>query len=121
MRETLTGVDAPRSFGYAITAITGPMAMLVDRIDGRWSFRPQGTGTGVTWGWTLLPKSALSAPVVPVLARICRGTQGVPWSPPGRSRARAANSWPRLMSSAARWKSRLRQAVRGTSMRMSGG
>jgi hypothetical protein len=37
----VTGVDAPRSFGYAITDITGPMAMLVDRIDGRWSFRPQ--------------------------------------------------------------------------------
>ena len=73
MRETLTGVDAPRSFGYAITDITGPMAMLVDRIDGRWTFRPQGTGTGVTWGWTLHPKSALSVPVVPVLARIWHG------------------------------------------------
>ena len=27
-----------------ITDVTGPMAMLVDRIDGRWTFCPQGTG-----------------------------------------------------------------------------
>lgn len=73
MRETLTGVDGPRSFGYAITEIAGPMALLVDHIDGRWTFQQQGGGTRVTWGWTLHPKSALTAPVVWVLGRLWPG------------------------------------------------
>jgi hypothetical protein len=73
MRETLTGVDAPRSFGYAITEIAGPMALLVSHIDGRWTFDPQGAGTRVSWQWTLHPKSALTVPAVRVLARVWPG------------------------------------------------
>jgi hypothetical protein len=73
MRETLTGVDGPRSFGYAITEIAGPMALLVDHIAGRWTFDQQGSGTRVTWGWTLHPKSALTAPVVWMLGRLWPG------------------------------------------------
>lgn len=73
MRETLTAVDAPASFGYRITEIAGPMALLVDHIDGRWTFTAQGAGTRVAWGWTLYPKSALTAPVVAVLGRLWNG------------------------------------------------
>ncbi|MGI9125916.1 MAG: SRPBCC family protein [Mycobacterium sp.] len=73
MRETLTSVDAPKSFGYTITGITGPMAPLIDHIEGAWIFAPHGTGTRVTWRWTLHRKSALTAPALPVFARLWRG------------------------------------------------
>ncbi len=73
MRETLTEVNPGRSFGYTIIDITGPMAPLVGRVDGVWLFDSVGTGTRVTWRWTLHPKSAFSAPALPVFARLWRG------------------------------------------------
>ena len=73
MRETLTSVDAPRSFGYSITGITGPMAPLIDHVEGAWIFTPHGTGTTVTWRWTLHRKSAVTAPALAVFARLWRG------------------------------------------------
>ncbi|TGD85534.1 SRPBCC family protein [Mycolicibacterium sp. CH28] len=73
MRETLTAVDAPHSFGYTLTDVRGAMAPLIDHVEGAWEFSPQGTGTLVTWRWTLHPRSALSAPALPVFARIWRG------------------------------------------------
>ncbi|MCX2933018.1 SRPBCC family protein [Mycobacterium sp. CVI_P3] len=73
MRETLTRVDAPDAFGYTLSDVRGAMAPLIDHIEGRWEFSPHGTGTKVTWRWTLYPKSALSAPALPVFARIWRG------------------------------------------------
>jgi hypothetical protein len=56
MRELLTEVDAPHSFSYRLSEISGPMRPLVDGIDGRWEFGTQGTGTLITWRWTLHPK-----------------------------------------------------------------
>jgi len=73
MRETLTEVDPPHSFRYSITGITGPMAPLIDHIEGAWIFTPAGTGTDVTWRWTLHRKSALTAPAMHVFARLWRG------------------------------------------------
>lgn len=73
MRETLTDVDPGRLFGYAITDIRGPMAPLIGRVDGAWIFDSVGTGTRVTWRWTLHPRSVLSAPALPVFGRIWRG------------------------------------------------
>lgn len=73
MRETLTAVDPPRSFTYTISGITGPMAPLIDHVEGAWIFTPKGTGTNVTWRWTLHRKSALTAPALAVFARLWRG------------------------------------------------
>jgi hypothetical protein len=73
MREELTRVDPPRSFGYTLTDVKGPMAPLVDHVEGEWVFTPAGTGTMVTWRWTLHPRSALVAPAMPVFGRIWRG------------------------------------------------
>ena len=59
MREQLTSYDAPRSFGYTLSEIKGPMAPLVGGIDGFWSFEPLGSeatpATRVTWRWTDSP------------------------------------------------------------------
>jgi hypothetical protein len=73
MRETLTRVDAPHAFGYTLSDVRGAMAPLIDHVEGLWEFTEHGTGTLVRWQWTLHPKSALSAPVLPVFARIWRG------------------------------------------------
>jgi hypothetical protein len=73
MREELTHFEPPNSFGYKLTDIKGPMAPLVGRVDGEWRFDPVGTGTEVTWRWTIHPRSALSAPALPVFGRLWRG------------------------------------------------
>jgi hypothetical protein len=76
MLETLTGVVPGHRFDYTIADITGPMSPLIDHVDGSWIFDPAGTGTRVTWRWVLHPKSALSAPALPVFARLWRGYAG---------------------------------------------
>ena len=73
MRETLTDVVAPERFGYTITGITGPMAPLIDHVEGEWIFGPHQVGTEVTWRWTIHRKSALTAPLLPVFGKLWRG------------------------------------------------
>ena len=73
MAETLTSYDEPRSFGYALSDIKGPMAPLVSGVNGEWSFHPVGTGTRVTWRWTIHPRSGLTAPLLPVFGRLWKG------------------------------------------------
>jgi hypothetical protein len=73
MREELTRVDLPRSFGYTLSDIKGPLAPLVSTVEGEWIFGPLGTGTEVTWRWTIHPRSALAAPALPVFGRLWRG------------------------------------------------
>jgi hypothetical protein len=71
MREELVDVDAPHSFAYRLGDITGPMRPLVDTIEGRWEFTAVGTGTLVTWRWTLHPKE-LGAPFMPLICWMWR-------------------------------------------------
>lgn len=73
LRETLTMVDAPNAFGYTLCDLRGPLAPLIDHVDGLWSFEPSGTGTRVTWVWTVHAKSPLTAPLLPAFAQIWRG------------------------------------------------
>ncbi|GJF09404.1 hypothetical protein NGTWS0302_32080 [Mycolicibacterium cyprinidarum] len=73
MREELTVVDAPNAFGYTLTGITGALAPLVDHIDGEWLFATTGTGTTVTWRWTLYPKSSAAGLAMPAFAAMWRG------------------------------------------------
>jgi hypothetical protein len=73
MREELTSYDAPASFGYRLTDVKGPLAPLVDHVEGLWAFAPVGTGTKVTWRWTIHPRRALAAPLLPVFGRLWLG------------------------------------------------
>src|SRR6185312_8872111 len=73
LREQLTSVDPPQWFAYTLSGITGPMAPLVSTIDGKWSFTPAGTGTNVTWQWTIHAKSDLAAHLLPVLGKMWKG------------------------------------------------
>jgi len=71
MREELIDVDPPRSFSYRLSEITGPMRPLVDSIEGRWEFSEAGTGTLVTWRWTLYPRG-FGSPFMPLICRMWR-------------------------------------------------
>ena len=73
MHEELTVVDAPNVFRYRLSRVTGPLAALVDHIDGEWLFTPTGTGTTVTWRWTVHPKSTAAGLAMPAFAVLWRG------------------------------------------------
>jgi hypothetical protein len=73
IREELTSLDAPRTFGYRLTDIKGPLAPLVDHVEGQWRFDQAGTGTNVTWQWTVHPKGKLGALAMPVFERLWHG------------------------------------------------
>ncbi len=75
-REELTSVDPPRSFGYRLSGITGPMAFLVDHVLGDWTFAPAPGGTEVTWRWDIHPRksgSPLTSWVLPLFGRMWKG------------------------------------------------
>ena len=71
--EELTKVDPPHSFGYLLTGITGPLGLLIGRAEGEWAFTASGTGTKVTWRWIIHPRSALTAPLLPVVGFLWKG------------------------------------------------
>ncbi len=73
MRELLIEVDAPHSFSYRLSDISGPLRPLVESIDGRWEFTPRGTGTVITWRWTLHARGAVAARIMPVITSMWRG------------------------------------------------
>ncbi|QHN33636.1 SRPBCC family protein [Gordonia pseudamarae] len=73
MREELVDVDAPYSFSYQLTVITGPLSVLISHIGGRWSFTSVGTGTEITWQWRLHPRSRVASYAFPVIARLWQG------------------------------------------------
>lgn len=73
MREELTDIDRPRLFRYRITELTGPTKLLVDSVEGAWSFAPAGSGVRVSWTWDVAPKSNTSAKVLPVFGRFWSG------------------------------------------------
>ena len=52
--------------------ISGPMRPLVDTIDGRFEFAPRGTGTLITWRWSLHP-TGLGAYAMPLITRMWLG------------------------------------------------
>jgi len=73
MVEQLTSVEAPRAFTYELTQIKGALAPLTARVAGAWEFAPAGTGTTVTWRWSLEPRNAISVVGLPVFGRMWRG------------------------------------------------
>lgn len=73
VREELISVEPPKSFGYRLTEIKGPLAQLIATVEGAFVFVPRGEATEVTWRWTLEPKSALSASGLPLFAVLWKG------------------------------------------------
>lgn len=73
LREVLTSVDAPDSFGYRVTVTRGPNRFIIGEAAGRWTFAPAGTGTRVTWAWDITPANRAAVALLPVFARMWRG------------------------------------------------
>jgi hypothetical protein len=82
--ETLTVVDRPRDYRYTLTGFTGPMKLLVSKVDGQFAFEPHGDGTQVTWRWAVHPRNPLAPALLPLVA--------ASW------RTMARNMWPRFGS-----------------------
>ncbi|HEX2895586.1 MAG TPA: SRPBCC family protein [Marmoricola sp.] len=80
--ETLVAVDPPSDYRYTLTDFTGPMKLLVRKVEGRFTYVPEGDGTRATWSWTLHPTSPLARLAFPLL--------GASW------RTMAKNMWPRF-------------------------
>ncbi|WP_421117853.1 SRPBCC family protein [Aquihabitans daechungensis] len=73
MQERLVTADPPNEFGYEITGVTGPMKPLVDHIEGTWAFEAVGTGSRITWSWTIHARSSVSALALPAFGKIWKG------------------------------------------------
>ena len=71
--ERLVTYDEPNSCTYELSDLTGPLRLLVSRVEGAWTFDSVGTGCRITWSWTLYPRSSATAPVLPIFGRIWQG------------------------------------------------
>jgi len=80
--ETLVAVERPSDYRYVLSDFTGPMRLLVRKVEGRFAFEPADNGTRVTWSWLLHPTHPLARVAFPVL--------GASW------RTMATNMWPRF-------------------------
>ena len=89
MLETLTEVDRPHGFGYRLTEFTGPLKPLTERVEGRWTVEPAGTGARVTWSWRLHPRGRVGGTGMSVFAKF--------W--PGYARTGPSADLERLMAS----------------------
>ncbi len=79
--ETLVTADRPAGlYQYQLSDFTGPMKALVAGVQGQFSFVGEGTGSRVTWSWSLQPTNAVTRLAMPVL--------GVFW------KQYAAKMWP---------------------------
>jgi hypothetical protein len=80
--ETLTVVDRPADYRYTLSNFTGPMKLLVRKVDGQFAFESDGDGTRVTWRWAVHPTNSLARLLLPPV--------GASW------RLMARNMWPRF-------------------------
>jgi hypothetical protein len=80
--ETLTAVERPTDYRYLLTDFTGPMKLLVRKVEGRFAFEAHGADTLVTWSWAVHPKHPLARVLLPAV--------GASW------RAMARAMWPRF-------------------------
>lgn len=73
LTETLLTVRRPESFTYRLTEITGPTSLIANSIDGEWRFAPVGTGTRITWSWTVHPASKVAERGMPLFEKMWQG------------------------------------------------
>ena len=72
-REELVHLDPPGTFGYSLSEIKGPLALLTSDVRGRWTFEPVTAGTAATWEWAVQPRSAAAALTMPLFGMMWRG------------------------------------------------
>ncbi len=70
--ERITEHTPPHSFAYELTGFTGPLARLVARVRGEWTFTPDGAGSIVRWTYSFVPRRDRQAVVRWVLVPVWR-------------------------------------------------
>lgn len=73
LRETMTSLDRPHSFGYALDQITGPMRPFVRSVQGLWTVVPEGQGSRITWAWDIEPLAPPARLTMSVIGRMWHG------------------------------------------------
>jgi Polyketide cyclase / dehydrase and lipid transport len=73
LRETLTSVDRPSSYGYTLDDLHGRMRPFVATVDGLWSVTPEGTGARIGWTWTLFAQAPPARLTMTVIGRMWKG------------------------------------------------
>jgi Polyketide cyclase / dehydrase and lipid transport len=73
VRERLTVVERPHRFGYTLSDVVGPMKLLIAGVEGLWAFEPDGTGTRITWSWTVHPANSVGRLAMPLFGRVWQG------------------------------------------------
>jgi hypothetical protein len=73
VRETLVAVTRPHSFGYELTDPSGPLALLIATVNGRWDFDPAPLGVRVTWSWQVHARNRAARAFLPLVAFFWRG------------------------------------------------
>ena len=69
-RETVLEFSRPGHFRYRVEELTGTFGRFVDHAIGEWWFRPSGAaGSSFTWRYSFHGRSAMSAPLLAVVAR----------------------------------------------------
>ncbi len=78
--ETLVTYDrAGWNYQYRLSDLTGPLKTLVAGVDGQFTFAPEGTGTRVTWNWTLHPTNVVTRVLLPVMGFFWRQYAAKMW------------------------------------------
>ena len=68
--ETLTAYKENAGLAYRIDDFKGPLKFLISHSTGEWRFTPKSDATThVSWTFTFHPKSALTAPIVRLIAK----------------------------------------------------
>ena len=73
LRETLTSVDRPHGFSYLLDDLHGRLRPFVRTVEGAWSVDAEGTGSRVTWAWTLYPTGSPARLTLNVIGRMWKG------------------------------------------------
>ena len=59
--ETLTELERPHVIEYTMTDIQGPLRLIAQHVDVRWTFDDHRNGARVSWSWVVTPPNRLSA------------------------------------------------------------
>lgn len=73
LRETLTSVDRPRGFAYVLDDLHGRLRPFLRTVEGAWSVAAEGTGSRVTWAWTMYPTGSPARLTLNVIGRMWTG------------------------------------------------
>ncbi|MCW2784285.1 MAG: putative polyketide cyclase [Marmoricola sp.] len=78
--ETLMTYDrAGGLYQYQLSDLTGPLKALVRSVDGQFKYVAEGSGTRVTWSWSMHPTNVVTRALLPVMGFFWRQYAAKMW------------------------------------------